>query len=141
MGVTFVDTYERVSLYVGALTLCLIGPPIGLVVGSSVVWEAIDRGFKGGLVESNNELTGLLFGRMIPWFDRLTKPINSRLVKNEEDAFMVNFAVLMSVGMPLLLLAFGRLHGTCESTTAALCLCYVYHVLRIGPFFMNFAYV
>ena len=43
--------------------------------------------------------------------------------------------------MPLMLCAFGRMHLACESTRAALLLCYAYHVLRIGPFFMNFAYV
>ena len=83
---------------VGALTLLVIGPPIGVVVGSTVLWEAIDRGFKGGLVESNNELRGLLLGKIVPWFDRVTKPFNKRLVKHEEDSFLVNFAILMGFG-------------------------------------------
>lgn len=141
MGLVFHDNYERASMVVGAVTLALIGPPIGIVIGSTVLLEAIDRGFKGGLVESNNELSGLLFGRLIPWFDRVTKPFNSRLVKHEEDSFLVNFAVFTCLGLPLLLRTFGELHLACESTRAALLLCYAYHVLRIGPFFMNFAYV
>jgi hypothetical protein len=137
----FVDNYERVSLFVGAVILCLIGPPVGIIVGSTVVWEAMDRGFRGGLVESGQELSGLLFGRLIPWFDRVTKPFNRRLVKHADDSFLVNLALFMSVGLPLMMMAFGRLHQACESTSAALLVCYAYHVLRIGPFFMNFAYV
>ena len=133
------DNYERASLFFGALTLVLIGPPVGVVVGSTVLWEAIDRGFKGGLVESNNELSGFIFGRLIPWFERLTKPFNEKLVKHPDDAYLVNLALYFCLGLPLLLKTFGRLHLAAESTGAALLYCYAYHVLRIGPFFMNFA--
>uniref|UniRef100_A0A7S2J590 Fatty acid desaturase domain-containing protein n=1 Tax=Haptolina brevifila TaxID=156173 RepID=A0A7S2J590_9EUKA len=121
--------------------LILIGPPIGIVIGSTVVWEAIDRGFAGGLVESGQELSGLIFGRIIPWIERLTKPINKHFVKHEDDSFLVNFALFTALGLPLLLTTFGRLHLACKSTAAAALLCYAYHVIRIGPFFMNFAYV
>ena len=141
MTLVFHNNYERCSMFFGVLALLTIGPPVGLIVGSTVLWEAIDRGFKGGLVESNHELTGLIMGRLVPWFERVTKPFNKRLVKHEEDAFLVNFAVYMGVGLPLLLTTFGRLHQAAESTGYALLLCYAYHVLRIGPFFMNFAYV
>ena len=129
-------------MFFGALTLLSIGPFIGINVGTTVLWEAIDRGFKGGLVESNNELTGLLMGRLVPWFERVTKPFNSSLVKHKEDAFLVNFALYAGLGMPLLLWAFGRLHlQHGASTMYALLLCYAYHVIRLGPMFMNFAYV
>jgi hypothetical protein len=135
--------HERISMFFGALTLLVTGPFIGMNVGTTVVWEAIDRGFKGGLVESNNELTGLLMGRLVPWFERMTKPFNEKLVKHKEDAFLVNFALYAGVGFPLLLWTFGKLHLQygMSSTTHALLLCYVYHVIRLGPMFMNFAYV
>ena len=65
---------ERVSLVCGAVLVLLTGPPVGAVVGSTVLWEAIDRGFAGGLVESGKELSGLIFARLIPLLERLTKP-------------------------------------------------------------------
>ena len=63
---------EGFSLFVGAIMVLLVGPPVGAVVGSTVLWEAIDRGFDGGLVESGKELTGFIFGRCIPLLGRLT---------------------------------------------------------------------
>jgi len=133
---------EYLWTFVAATLVVTCGPFIGMNVGTTVLWEAIDRGFKGGLVESNNELTGLLMGRFIPWFERVTKPFNSKLVKNPEDAFLVNLAVFMCLGLPLLLSTFGRLHLQYGSSTMqALLLCYIYHVIRLGPMFMNFAYV
>ena len=65
----FFNVHISTQLSLGVVILLLIGPPIGIVVGSTVLWEAADRGFKGGLVESNNELTGLIFGRLVPWFE------------------------------------------------------------------------
>ena len=141
MAVTFHSNHERVSMFVGALMLCTVGPFVGAVVGSTVLWEAIDRGFRGGLVESGQELSGLIMGRFVPWFQRVTHPFNRRLVKHEEDSFLVNFALYMGLGLPLLLTTFGRWHLAAESTGKALLLAWAYHVLRIGPFFMNFAYV
>lgn len=141
MVLDFRNNSERLSFAIGAVTVALIGPPVGVVVGSTVLWEAIDRGFAGGLVESGKELSGLIFGRIIPWLDRVTKPFNKHLVKNEDDSFLVNFALYSSIGLPLLLTTFGRWHLEAESLRSALLLCYIYHVIRIGPFFMNFAYV
>ena len=132
---------EHVSLWVGAAICATIGPIVGAVVGSTVVWEAFDRGFAGGLVESGQELSGLIFGRLLPWFDRLTAPLNRRFVKHAEDAFIVNAAIYFGLGLPLLLYAFARMHVAATSTAQVLALCFAYHVLRIGPFFMNFAYV
>ena len=43
----FYDNYERASMFFGALILVTCGPCIGAVVGTTVLWEAIDRGFKG----------------------------------------------------------------------------------------------
>ena len=62
-------------------------------------------------------------GRLVPWFERVTKPFNEKLVKHKEDAFLVNFAVYAGLGLPLLLWTFGRLHLQYgESTVHALLL-------------------
>lgn len=136
---------EWLSLVAGTVLLVVTGPPVGLIIGSTVVWEAIDRGFRGGLVESGCELSGVLLGRVLPWLTRLTTPFNKRFVKNEEDAFLVNAALFYGLGLPLLLRTFGRYHLAAQAAGAeesvSLAMCFVYHVLRIGPFFMNFAYV
>ena len=54
---------------------------------------------------------------------------------------MVNAAIWFTFGLPLLLTTCGRLSMQLESVWAQLLLCWAYHVMRIGPFFMNFAYV
>lgn len=133
---------ERVEFLVGSVLALLTVPPVGAVIGSTVFWEAIDRGFKGGLVESNNELTGLIFGQILPWITRMTEPFNKKLVKNPDDAFLPNAALFFVLGLPLLLTSFGRWHLANEGSLGVqLGLCWAYHVMRIGPFFMNFAYV
>ena len=43
--------------------------------------------------------------------------------------------------LPLLLTTFGYYHLQATSLTAQLTLCWLYHVIRMGPMFMNFAYV
>ena len=68
------DWRERTSYYLGWLLVLTTGPPVGAVIGSTVLWEAIDRGFAGGLVESGQELTGFIFARVIPLIERLTHP-------------------------------------------------------------------
>lgn len=68
------NTTEWVSLFVGFILVALIGPPVGAVVGSCVLWEACDRGFAGGFVESGQELSGFIFARLIPLIERITTP-------------------------------------------------------------------
>merc|ERR1719149_244273 len=92
---------ERLSLLSGLTLLVTTGPIVGAIVGSTVLWEAIDRGFKGGLVESNNELTGLIFGRIVPWITRVTAPFNKKLVKNPDDSFLPNASIFFVFGLPL----------------------------------------
>ena len=164
------NTTEWVSLFVGFILVALIGPPVGAVVGSCVLWEACDRGFAGGFVESGQELSGFIFARLIPLIERITTPyalpiiikmhlprsphshkkktfscsqrrLNKRLVKHEDDAFLVNATIWFCLGLPLLLTTFGYYHLQATSLTAQLTLCWLYHVIRMGPMFMNFAYV
>ncbi len=73
-GLQLYSINDFLALVSGAIIVLLTGPPVGAVVGSTVLWEAIDRGFAGGLVESGQELTGFIFGRIIPALERLTRP-------------------------------------------------------------------
>ena len=119
---------EWASMAAGWLIILTTGVPIGLIVGTTIVWEAADRGFRGGLVESNEELSGLLFASVIPWLQKLIEPVTKRCVRNPEDSFIVLTTLYFALGLPLMLGLFGHLHTTCESTIMAVALCYVYHV-------------
>ena len=130
---------ERASYVAGWTMLLTVAPLVACVVFATVLWEAIDRGFRGGFVESGHELSGVLMGTIVPGLDRLTSPINSLLVKHKEDAYIVNCAVVYGLGLPALLSYCGRQHLAAGSFSVLMC--FAFHVLRMGPFFMNFAYV
>jgi len=128
---------EHLQLVAGSVILCIAVPFVAPVVFSAVVWEAIDRGFDGGFVQSGKELSGVLLGRFAPWVNRVTTDFNAQFVKMREDAYMMNCILLQAVVIPALFFA-------CYWYTAtygfSLALCWAYHVFRIGPYFMNFAY-
>jgi hypothetical protein len=129
---------EHLQFVGGIAVLCTTAPFVIPVVFSAVVWEACDRGFDGGFVQSGKELTGVIMGRFVPWLTRVSTNYNARFVKNRQDAYMMNCILLHAVIIPLLFLA-------CYFYTVkygfSLALCWAYHVFRIGPYFMNFAYV
>ena len=56
----------------------------------AMLWEASDRGFDGGFVDSGKELTGVVLGKIAPWFNRITQRYNTQFVKNSQDAYMMN---------------------------------------------------
>ena len=68
----FRNATEWISFVAGVCILLLVGPPVGLVVFASMIWEAIDRRFEGGFVDSGKELTGFLFTKFIPWLEEST---------------------------------------------------------------------
>ena len=129
---------EHVSLWVGAAICATIGPLLARSSARRSFGRRSIAASRAGLVESGRELSGLIFGRLLPWFDRLTAPLNRRFVKHAEDAFIVNAAIYFGLGLPLSLSP-SRMHVAATSTAQVLALCFAYHVLRIGPFFMNFA--
>jgi len=135
----FRNSTELLSFVVGCMFILVSGPFVAVVIVLSVLWEAVDRGFRGGLVNSGQELTGLLMGKLVPWFDRITRSRNARWVKHEEDSYMVNSAVLYGVCIPFMFHVFGVLHM--RNGGLSLLMVLAYHVLRIGPYFMNFAYL
>ena len=137
---------EWISFIMGAIMLLLVGPPVGLVVFASMLWEALDRGFDGGFWDSKKELSGFLFARFLPWLTRTTQPFHERFVKKPQDAYMINNIIAYGVIVPCMFLAcaWNALQNSNSSSShrmTSLWVLFVYHLVRIGPFFMNFAYV
>mmetsp|Transcript_453 Transcript_453/g.659 ORF Transcript_453/g.659 Transcript_453/m.659 type:complete len:462 (+) Transcript_453:72-1457(+) len=134
----FRNATEWISFVVGSVFLTLVGAPVGIVVFTAVVWEAFDRGFNGGFVDSGKELTGFIFARFVPWLENRTRQFNIQFVKRPEDAYMMNCIVGYGVFVPIIFLGCAW-HAYQNGMNYWLL--YAYHVLRIGPYFMNFAYV
>jgi len=134
----FRNATEWVSFFCGCILLLFVGPPVGIVVFASMIWEGIDRKFEGGFVDSGKELSGFLFASFIPWLTRTTQTFNAQFVKRPDDAYMMNAIFAYGGLVPILFFACAyhvHQNGLC------LWLVFAYHLLRIGPFFMNFAYV
>jgi hypothetical protein len=157
----FRTPYEWISFVAGLAILILTGPTVGAVVFAAMIWEAVDRGFRGGFVDSGQELTGFLFRQFLPWLERVTRSWNERFVKRNEDAYMMNCIYFYGIVIPLLFMACAWMallqqhknttNGNDNDVAAAattpatamtpLWVAFVYHLFRIGPYFMNFAYV
>jgi len=129
---------EHVNFALGVILLTAILPLEGPILLMAMLWEASDRGFDGGFVDSGKELTGVVLGKIAPWFNRITQRYNTQFVKNSQDAYMMNIIVLGGVALPAMFAACWY-HNKTYGFNVALCM--AYHVIRIGPFFMNFAYV
>ena len=132
---------EWLNFVAGVCLLALAGPPVGLVVFAAMVWEAIDRRFDGGFVDSKRELTGFLFASVIPWFRNTTQKFNERFVKRPDDAYMMNCIFAYGVIVPLLFSGCAWYAYHSENQMTPLWILFLYHLVRIGPYFMNFAYV
>lgn len=48
----FRNATEWISFVAGVCILLFVGPPVGIVVFASMIWEGIDRRFRGGFVDS-----------------------------------------------------------------------------------------
>jgi hypothetical protein len=136
----FRNATEWISFVAGVGILVLVGPSVGIVVLGAMIWEGVDRRFDGGFVDSGKELTGFIFAKLIPWLNQKTSKFNSKFVKRPDDAYMMNCMFGYGVVVPLMFFgcAFFFYHN---DNGINLWLPFVYHVVRIGPFFMNFAYV
>lgn len=111
-------------------------PIVGPVMLGAMVWEAFDRGWKGGFIKSNNELSGSIF-KLAKKFNQVTHGFNKHFVKNPADSFYMNCIYLQGIIIPIVFVI------CCSSTMQSgfsLPLCFSYHLFRIGPYFMNFAY-
>jgi len=130
--------WEWLSLAGGVFILLVTGLPVGIVVCTAMLWEAIDRGFNGGFVNSGKELTGPLFQKLIPSVTKATQGFNEQFVKRPQDAYMINCMFLLGFIVPIMF--FGCAWHVYTTGAVNLWLVYAYHVVRIGPFFQNFAY-
>lgn len=137
----FRNATEWANFVAGVCLLVLTGPPVGVVIFAAMVWEALDRGFDGGFVDSGRELTGFLFGRIVPWLTHSTQKFNERFVKRPDDAYMMNCIFAYGVLIPLLFFACAYNAYQSETRMTSLWVVFFYHLIRIGPYFMNFAYV
>ena len=52
----FRNSTEWMSFFAGCILLLLVGPPVGMVVFASMIWEGIDRKFEGGFVEDRKSV-------------------------------------------------------------------------------------
>lgn len=119
------------ELWFGVAILALALLPMTVVVGGSVLWERLDR----LVIGEPRLLAGLLVGRLAPFVNRATHDRSRRLVNNARDAFAANAAIAYGLVVPLLFLACGMW------APGSLAVAVVYHLVRIGPYFMNFAWV
>lgn len=124
---------EKWMLFVGYVWLFTLVPPIAAVVGSAVLWDFADRGFRG------RPQDGFVF-KIAELANSLTHRVNSKISKNPADAFVVNTLALVGGAVPALFF-YNFYRSYVLGYGFDLAWCYTYHVLRIGPYFMSFAYV
>ena len=123
----------------GLMIFAVVGPFVFAGALLSTLWEAADRGFKGGVFLSGREQTGFLLGTVAPWLNKVMHPLNKRFVKNEQDSYMVNAVLLLGVFVPTSFVLLGM--HTVRNGGINWLLCLAYHQFRIGPFVMNFGYI
>jgi len=122
---------EGFSLFLGVLIFLVVLPPTVCVVAMTVLWDGIDRGFLGqpqdGVVMST-----------VRFINRVTQPLFKYFVRYPDDAFLVNCVVAWGVCLPAL---FWYLLKYTIAEGFSFTICMAYHILRLGPYFMSFAYV
>jgi len=106
----------------GGLFVLFALPPAALVVALTVVWNAIDP------------ITPRV-RKAVVW---AMHPIARLIVKKPEDSFIVGVVILQAVVQPIAF--FCLLAHTVKSNSFSILYAYLYHVIRIGPHFTNYAY-
>lgn len=96
-------------------------PPVAAVVGTTVAWHYVDF------------ITPLL-----QKFAALFLPVWNKIMRNENDGFIMNILIVQAVFIPCFFIY--CLSVTINSGVVPLGLAFLYHVIRIGPYFNNFAY-
>eukprot|EP00756_Hemistasia_phaeocysticola_P014463 Hpha_TRINITY_DN15338_c0_g8::TRINITY_DN15338_c0_g8_i1::g.89038::m.89038 len=121
---------EWVMFTLGCITGLLLFPLTATTVASTVLWDALDRGFRGRPQE------GVVM-TMAKWVTKNTEALGKPFVRNPKDAFLVHIVFLLGIVVPsVFFYSFWRTlnHGFDPLY------CFMYHVFRLGPYFMNFAY-
>jgi hypothetical protein len=134
----FRTTSEWISFVAGTCILVFVGPTVGMVVFAAMIWEGVDRRFDGGFVDSGKELSGFLFTKFVPWLQQKTNKFNVQFVKRPQDAYMMNCIYGYGGLVPIM---FFSCAFYIYQYGMNIYLAFGYHLLRIGPYFMNFAYV
>lgn len=137
----FRNASEWIHFFCGVVFLVLVGPAVGIVVFAAMIWEANDRLWDGGFVDSGKELTGFLFAKFVPWLGKKTQSFNEQFVKRSDDAYMMNCIFGYGFVIPVMFFSCAYFAFFSESKMTPLWVAFFYHLIRIGPYFMNFAYV
>lgn len=106
---------------IGAAFICVAGPAIAPVGLGAVVWYYIDP------------VTPFLCKKLT----ETMSPFSTLLTRKAIDRFLVPFAILQGVIVPALFfynMWYTVTHGFSPY------MAYAYHVIRVGPYFQNFAY-
>jgi len=115
---------------IGCCTGLFLFPLTATTVAATVLWDGLDRGFMGQPQE------GVLM-TVAKSFTKKTESLGEPFVRNPKDAFLVHVIFLLGVMVPsLFLYSFWRTLTYGFSPAY----CFLYHVFRLGPYFMNFAY-
>jgi len=111
----------NVRLVLGCAILAISLPLVGMVVAGAVAWHYVDP----------------ITLRLLKKVNSLMEPFSQRFTRKKEDSFLVPFLLLQGVFVPALFfynLWYTLNHGFSFTRF------YVYHLLRIGPYFQSFAY-
>jgi len=110
-------------LIIGFSFLAFALPSVAVIVGSAVGWYYIDP----------------VTPYVVKFVGRKLECLWGPLVRRVEDKFVFNCVLLHGVFVPCLFLY--NLLQTIETGEVNFYMAYAYHLIRIGPYFMNFAYV
>ncbi|KAJ9447835.1 hypothetical protein DIPPA_15170 [Diplonema papillatum] len=121
---------EKVMFVAGMFMVVFVFPVSVVLVGTTVLWDGLDRLFMG------RPLDGVTYS-FARWWNKVTAPYFEPFVRHPADAFVVNVALLQGVIVPFL---FGCCFYSTLTDGFSWKLAFAYHVFRLGPYFMNFAY-
>jgi len=122
------------SFICGCIIFAITLPPVGLCVGASVLWNFLDPLF-GRMTASEKPM-------IIPrWINKMTHNFGKKFVKHEEDSFLVNSVIFHGIFIPIIFVCLAFYSRENAWTPRWYKIVFLYHVFRIGPYFMNFAYV
>lgn len=114
----------------GCVMAGILFPLTATTVASTVLWDAIDRGFRG------RPQDGVVM-TAAKWVTEKTDFMGRPFMRNPKDGFVIHILFLLGIVIPGLFL-WSFLY-TLENGFNPY-LCFAYHVFRLGPYFMNFAY-
>eukprot|EP00756_Hemistasia_phaeocysticola_P021526 Hpha_TRINITY_DN15780_c1_g2::TRINITY_DN15780_c1_g2_i1::g.41724::m.41724 len=122
--------HEWFMFFTGCTMAAILFPLTATTVASTVLWDGLDRGFRG------RPQDGVVM-TAAKWITEKTDFLGRPFVRNQKDGFIFHIVFLLGVVVPALFL--WSFKYTMENGFNPY-LCFAYHVFRLGPYFMNFAY-